>query len=483
MSESLKSKTAKSVLWSAIERFSVQGIQFLLSIIIARLVLPSDYGMIAMVFIFLSIAQTLIDSGFSTALIQKQNRSDKDYSTVFYFNLGLGVYLYILLYLGAPFIASFYDLPILTNVTRVIGLNLIFMSLSIIYRAKLTVELDFRKQALVSLVSVIVSGTVGIGFAYKGYGVWALVIQSLLNNFLCTLFLWMLTSHISLNSFSVSSFKQLFSFGSKLLLGSLLNSIYMNLYTLVIGKRYDSTALGYYNRTFTIAQFPSNNLSNIINRALFPIFCQYQKDLNALYSMYKKTIQLTTFCVFPLMTILLCYSDSLIYILLGEKWMQSAPILKILCLAYIANPIMILMVEIIYVCGRSDLTLKGEYMKKTVSFILLFSTMPFGLNIMCFGLVVYSVFDFLIMIYLLKKVLPQATIKEHLKLLTPTLGLCCCIALASIIVVNTLTLSVQLIVGLIVSIILWGTISGLCKYTEYILVKEAVMHYVCLLRK
>ena len=188
MSESLKSKTAKSVLWSAIERFSVQGIQFLLSIIIARLVLPSDYGMIAMVVIFLSIAQTLIDSGFSTALIQKQDRSDKDYSTVFYFNLVLGLLLYLVLYCGAPWIASFYELPVLTTVTRVIGPNLIFISLSIVYRAKLTILLGFRRQALVSLISVIISGVIGIYFAYKGYGVWALVIQTLLNNFLCTFF-------------------------------------------------------------------------------------------------------------------------------------------------------------------------------------------------------------------------------------------------------------------------------------------------------
>ena len=171
MSESLKSKTAKSVLWSAIERFSVQGIQFFLSIIIARLVLPSDYGMIAMVMIFLSIAQTLIDSGFSTALIQKQDRNDEDYSTVFYFNLALGILLYIVLYWVAPFIASFYNLPVLTIVIRIIGLNLIFISLSIIYRAKLTIESDFRKQALISLISVLISGVLWIYFAYRGCGV------------------------------------------------------------------------------------------------------------------------------------------------------------------------------------------------------------------------------------------------------------------------------------------------------------------------
>lgn len=483
MSESLKSKTAKSVLWSAIERFSVQGIQFLLSIIIARLVLPSDYGMIAMVVIFLSIAQTLIDSGFSTALIQKQDRSDKDYSTVFYFNLVLGLLLYLVLYCGAPWIASFYELPVLTTVTRVIGLNLIFISLSIVYRAKLTILLDFRRQALVSLISVIISGVIGIYFAYKGYGVWALVIQTLLNNFICTFFLWLFTPHIALNSFSILSFKQLFGFGSKLLLAGLLDSIYMNLYTLVIGKRYDSTALGYYNRTSTIAQFPSNNLAKIVNRALFPIFCQYQKDLKALYSMYNKAVQLTTFCVFPLMTVLLCYSDSLIYILLGDQWMQSAPILKILCLAYIANPIMILMVEVINVCGRSDLALKGEYMKKMVSFILLFSTMAFGINVMCFGLVIYSIFDFLIMVYLLKMVLPLVTIKEHLKLLIPTVSLCCCITLASLIVVNIVSLPAQLFIGLLVSIVLWILIAGLCKFTEYIFIKETVIHYLCILRK
>lgn len=484
MSESLKSKTAKSVLWSAIERFSVQGIQFFLSIIIARLVLPSDYGMIAMVMIFLSIAQTLIDSGFSTVLIQKQDRNDEDYSTVFYFNLALGILLYIVLYWVAPFIASFYNLPVLTIVIRIIGLNLIFISLSIIYRAKLTIELDFRKQALISLISVLISGVLGIYFAYRGWGVWALVIQSLLNNFLNSFLLWMLTSHIMLNCFSMSSFRQLFGFGSKLLLAGLLNTIYMNLYTLVIGKRYDSIALGYYNRTSTIAQFPSNNLSNIINRALFPIFCQYQNDSQCLFSMYKKAIQLTTFCVFPLMAILLCYSDSLIFVLLGEKWIESSSILKILCLAYIANPVMILMVEIINVCGRSDLSLKGEYLKKLVSIILLLSTMPFGIKIMCFGLVVYSVFDFFIMFRLLKRVLPLVTMKEHLKLLFPVFCLCCCIILVSILINNIISLPIiQLFVGLIVSMILWILISSVCKFSEYIFIKETIVRYFCFLRK
>ena len=186
MSESLKHKATNSVFWSAVERFSVQGIQFLLSIIIARLVLPSDYGLIAMLGVFMALAQTFIDSGFSNALIQKQNRTIVDFSTVFYFNIVVGIVIYICLFLGAPYIAEFYNEPQLTIIMKVVGLNIIIISFSIVQRAILTIKLDFKRQALASLIAVIISGGMGVYLAYNGYGVWALVFQALLNNLLCS---------------------------------------------------------------------------------------------------------------------------------------------------------------------------------------------------------------------------------------------------------------------------------------------------------
>ncbi|MRZ57487.1 oligosaccharide flippase family protein, partial [Parabacteroides distasonis] len=227
MSDSVKHRAVKGVMWSAVERFSVQGIQFVLSIVIARLVLPSEYGLIAMLGIFLAIAQTFVDSGFSNALIQKKDRTEVDYSTVFYFNILIALVVYGVLFISAPYIASFYREPELTVVTRWVGLNLLLNGLSIVQRAKLTVCVDFKTQAKASLIAVLMSGLVAVCLAYRDYGVWALVLQSLLSSFLNTLLLWIFSRWLPLWCFSWKSFRSLFSFGSKLLLSGLLHTIYI----------------------------------------------------------------------------------------------------------------------------------------------------------------------------------------------------------------------------------------------------------------
>lgn len=210
MSESLKVKTITSVVWSAIERFSVQGIQFLLTIIVARLISPFDYGLVAMLGIFLAIAQTFIDSGFSNALIQKKDRTEIDFSTVFYFNIVVGLVVYWILYISAPYISDFYDEPQLDIITKVISLSLVINSLSVIQRTKLTIILNFRIQAIISLISVIVSGSAGIFLAYMGYGVWAIIAQTLLNALLNTVFLWLFTKWIPLFCFSIALLEHYF---------------------------------------------------------------------------------------------------------------------------------------------------------------------------------------------------------------------------------------------------------------------------------
>ena len=268
----------KGILWSSIERFSVQGISFLLSIIIARLITPGEYGLIAMLTIFMAIAQSFVDSGFGNALIQKKDRDEVDYSTVFYFNLVISIILYVVLYLCAPLIAKFYNQPLLMPVTRWIALNLIFNSLSLVQRTRLNIDLNFKLQAKISLSAVIISGIIGITLAYRGYGVWALVTQSLSNNFLSTVLLWISTHWIPLPIFSKRSFVKLFSFGSKVLASGLLHTIYLNLYSLVIGKFYNAADVGFYNRAYSISQYPSTNIVMIITRAIYPVQCAHQDD-------------------------------------------------------------------------------------------------------------------------------------------------------------------------------------------------------------
>lgn len=400
MSESLKSKMIKGFIWSAIERFSVQGIQFLLTIIIARLVSPSDYGLIAMLSIFLAIAQTFIDSGFSNALIQKQDRTETDFSTVFYFNIAIGVITYTLLYYGSTYIASFYNELNLIALTKVVGLNLIINSFSVVQRAKLTIALDFKKQAIISLVAVILSGGVGVYMAYVGYGVWAIASQSLLNNFLYTLLLWLLVKWMPQLCFSWESFRKLFSFGGKLLLSGLLQTIYTNLYNIIIGKKFSSAELGYYNRAYTIAYFPSTTVSYVIMRVIYPVLCSIQDDDEKLRSSFIQCIRMAGFVIFPLLTMLFVLAKPLVLLFLTDKWLPIVPLLQVMCIAYMLVPIIDMNNNFILAKGHTNYFFKAEITKKIVAVLILIMTVPFGVQVMCYGLILYSLCDmYIISIY------------------------------------------------------------------------------------
>lgn len=331
---SINQQATTSVFWSAVERFSAQGIQFVLSIILARILLPSDYGLVAMLGIFLAIAQTFIDSGFANALIQKRDQTKADYSTVFYFNIIVSVVLYILLYYSAPLIASFYKEDLLVVITRIIGLTLIINSFGIVQQAKLTIALDFKRQAIASLFAVIISGGIGLWMAFSGYGVWTLVYQSLINNLLRVVMIWIFSGWWPRLCFSVSSFRTLFAFGSKLLLSSLLHTLYANLYTLVIGKWFASVELGYYSRAFTWARFPSANFADVIVRAIYPIQCRMQDDHEQLCGVFLKYMRMACFLIFPVMIGLCAVAEPLVRLILTDKWLPAVPLLQILCIAY-----------------------------------------------------------------------------------------------------------------------------------------------------
>lgn len=405
MSDSIKHQAVKGVMWSAVERFSVQGIQFILTIVIARLVLPSDYGLIAMLSIFLSIAQVFVDSGFSNALIQKKDRTETDFSTVFYFNILISIIIYILLYISAPYIATFYKEPELSSVTRWIGLNIIISGFSIVQRAKLTINVDFKRQAKASLTAVLISGIIGILLAYRGWGVWALVVQTLSNSLLNTLLLWIFAKWVPRWTFSIKSFSILFSFGSKLLLSGLLHTIYINLYSLVIGRRYSSMDVGFYNRAYQFASFPSINIVAIINRVIFPMQCEMQDDDERLKTSFIKYLRMSCFIIFPLMIIVAVLSKPLILLLLTDKWLPAAELLSILCFGYMWYPVMAVNNQILNVKGRSDYFLYAEILKKVIAIAILFITLPFGVRSLCWGIVVYNLFDIIIIIYYSKKVI------------------------------------------------------------------------------
>ncbi len=416
-------KTASSLTWSFVERFSAQGIQFAFSIVIARQLLPSDYGMIAMLGIFIALAQTLIDSGFSSALIQKQDRTETDFSTVFYFSLGVSLLFYSLIAAGAPGIAAFYGLPRLEAVTRWIGLIFIINSLSTVPRTKLTIELNFKHQAWASFVSVLVGGGVATWMAYAGFGVWTLVTQQLLSGLLSTTLLFALSRWRPRRIFSLQSFKQLFGFGSKLLAGGLLSTLYNNVYTLIIGKFFASTELGYFNRAVTLAQFPSINISNIITRVTYPIECRYQDDNRTLEAKFYVFIRTTAFLVFPLMTLLCALADPLVRLLLTDKWIGAVPYIRLLSIAYMWDPLMRMNWDLLNVKHRSDYSLRSEIIKKSVAFAILLLTLPGGVGAMCAGLIVYSLADLVVITRFTRRLLPGVSFGREMRAITPTLAL------------------------------------------------------------
>lgn len=378
------------MLWSGIERFSMQGVSFIFTIFLARMLSPSDYGVIAMLSIFLAVCQTFVDSGFANALIRKVNCTERDYSTAFYFNVVVGVSCYAILFFVAPIIASFYKMPILTSVTRVVSLSLIFNSLCIVQQAVLVADLNFKIQAKVSLVAVILSGFVGIGLAYKGFGVWALAFQSTSNSCFRMIFLWLLAHWRPKEKFSKDSFRYLFSYGSKLLASGLLDTIYNNVYPLVIGKFYTSAQLGAFSRAQHFAQFPSSNVTGILKRVSFPVLSSLQDDPERLRNGYVKFLKLSAFIIFPLMMMMAALSRPFVFFLLTEKWSAAVPLLWVSCLGLMWYPVHAINLNLLQVKGRSDLFLRLEIVKKIIGVIILVATVPFGVMAMCIGLVVAS---------------------------------------------------------------------------------------------
>lgn len=302
-------------------------------------------------------------------------------------------------------IASFYYLPALVPVTRVVAVSLIISSLSAIHKTKLTIDIDFRTQSKVSLLSAIASGGIGIIMAYNGFGVWALVYQTLINVTLQTFFLYYYLHWMPTCGFSVMSFKKLFSFGSKLLISGLIHKIYYNLYGIVIGRKFSVVDLGYYTRAEQFAFFLSSNINAVISRVMYPILSLIQDDDKRLSSAYRKYINFASFIIFPLMVGLAALSSPLVDLLLTDKWMMVVPLLQILCLDWMFDHLSVINQNLLYVKGRSDLALKVEIIKKTIATTILFLSIPFGIIGMCWGRVLYSLIAVYLNAYYTKKLI------------------------------------------------------------------------------
>jgi len=390
LSDSLRHKTIHGVGWSFVDNISSSGITFLVGLVLARLLTPAEYGVMAMIAIFIAISNSIIDSGFSNALIRKTHVERVDYNTVFYFNLTVSILIYIFLYLAAPIISVFFKEPILVEVTRVMGWILIINALAIIPRTQFVRDVNFKTQTKVSLISSVSSGFIGIGMALGGLGVWSLVGQQLSRQLLNTLFLWLYSKWHPVWEFSMKSFKELFGFGSKLLLSGLLDTIYKNIYYIVIGRFYTSAQLGQYTRAEQFNTIFSSNLTSVVQRVSYPVLSSIQEEPERLREAYRKIIKITMMVTFACMLGLAAVSKSLIVILIGDKWLPAVYFLQIICFSGMLYPLHAINLNMIQVRGRSDLILKLEVIKKIIAIVPIIIGVFCGIEYMLWGSVLTS---------------------------------------------------------------------------------------------
>lgn len=417
-----KNTLFSNFIWRFAERCGAQFVTFIVSVVLARLLLPEDYGTVALVTVFTTIMQVFVDSGLSTALIQKKDADDLDFSSVFYFNFAVCIILYLIMFFAAPFIASFYNIPELTPVVRVISLTIVISGVKGVQQSYVSRNMLFKRFFYATLGGTIFSAFLGIAMAYAGFGVWAIVAQQLSNTAIDTLILWITVKWRPKLIFSWERLKGLLSFGWKMLCSALLDTVYGNLRSLLIGKVYSSSDLAYYNEG---NKFPSVIVTNInasIDSVLLPAMAKEQDDKDRVKSMTRRSIMVSCYIMAPLMIGLACCASNIVLVILTEKWLPCVFFLQIFCITYIFYPIHTANLNAIKAMGRSDLFLKMEIWKKIVGMILLLSTMFISIKAMAYSLLISTLTSMIINSWPNKKLLDYSFL-EQMKDILPSICL------------------------------------------------------------
>ncbi|MFW6275048.1 MAG: MOP flippase family protein [bacterium] len=399
----LKQKTIAGVKWSFLDNIWKSGGQFVVGIILTRLLTPEDFGLIGMITIFIVIGQSLINSGFGQALIQKKNASSVDFSTVFYFNIFASTVIYLILYFSAPLIADFYNQPELIPLIKVICLSFIIDAIGRIHLVHLEKELDFKAPSIVGIISVVLSGVISIAMAYTGFGVWALVAHTLLKSLITTILFWWVSKWRPLLQFSMESLRSLFMFGSKILVAGIMQSIFQNIYYLVIGRIFSAQSLGYFTRATQFKDLPVLTTTRIIQKVTFPVFSKIQDDDDKLMSGYTQAIRILSAVVLPMMVLIVTASEPLINIVLGDKWLPVVPYLQVMALYGWIHILFAMNHQVIIVKGRSDYYLQIKIIEKIFIILAILFTFRYNIMAMIYGHMIASILSYYVgNIYLYK---------------------------------------------------------------------------------
>ena len=436
---SLANKTTTGILWNFAEQLSMRGIGIVITLLLARFLVPADFGLVAMMTVFIAIAGNLMDSGFKQALIRKQGASQVDFSTAFYANLALGGLAYLLLFSAAPFIAGFYEETRLIDLIRVAGIAILINSFQVVQSTILNRALNFKAQLKATVPASIISGITAVVLAYIGWGVWALIAQMLIAAFLVTAFLWSMKLWRPTLTFSRQSLNDMFGFGSKLFLSGLLDTVFRNMYVVVVAKLFSATVAGHYFFAESIKNLIINQLVSSISTVTYPALATMQHDNVSLKAGYRKVIQITTFLLFPAMALMAALAESLFQVLLPNQWLPAVPYLQLMCIAGLLYPLHAINLDILKVKGRSDLFLYLEIVKKVSIVLILFVSVQYGVIGILIGQIISSVLAYLPNSYFSDKLIGYS-VREQIGDFLPCLVLSGAIAGAVYVAVSVSTL-------------------------------------------
>jgi len=479
---SLRSKTIHGAGWTFADSGAKYGISFIVSIILARMLGPDTYGLIGIIMIFTSFFSVLVDGGFTNAIIRKQDANEVDYSTVFWTNLFFYLSLSLTFFFCAGYISEFFKRPELVSLIRVMSSIVVIDALCIVQRTKLTKKIDFKTQTIVTIISSSISGFVGIGMAVSGLGVWSLAGQQISSSFLNMIFLWRANRWLPKMIFSWQSFKEMWDFGWKLMVSGIFNTISKNIYGIVIGRKFSAAILGQYSRAESFAGLFSRNITNIVTRVSFPVLSSIQDEPERLKSGVRRIVRTTMLPTFILMLGLAAVAKPLIFVLLGDKWTESASFLQIICLYLMLQPLQALNLNAVVVMGRSDLTLYLNILKTTLSAGPILLGIFFNIYWMLFGSMVLGYFSLYLNTFFSKKILNYSLL-EQIKDIAPSLSLSLAMA-APVYAMSYLSISAYILLP--IQIIIGGTIAYLLlektQLSEYIEIKKIVFGFVLRLK-
>jgi teichuronic acid exporter len=473
---SLKQKTTSGLLWSFIDSVSNQVILFIVGIILARILSPKEFGLIGMLTIFIAVSQLFINSGFSQALIRKKNPSQTDYSTVFYFNLIISIICFLILFFSAGLISRFFDEPQLKPLVKVMGLSIVFNAFNIIQQTILSRRIDFKLLTKISIISSLTSGFIAIGMALAGYGVWSLVIKMISMSAITSILYWLWNKWKPVLVFSINTLKELFPFGSNLLISGLIDTIYRNVFYIIIGKYYSAQDLGYYTRADQFSALPSSNLTWIIQRVSYPVLSSIKEDIPKLKEAYKKLIRSTMLICFVLMLGMAAIAKPMIFALVGEKWEPCVTYLQMLCLVGMFFPLHALNLNMLEIEGRTNLFLRLEIIKKVMAIPIITIGIFWGIKIMILGMIVNTIISYYLNSYWSGRFIGYSFL-EQIKDIIPSFLLAA--VMSSIVYVLGLLIPISPLPLLIIQIISGAVLTiGICEafnYRDYIYIKEIVI--------